>query len=547
MKYTPFHKALGLAIGTLIVLCTWSCAHSDEATASRIQSKISQVGTRAVQLRESGADVSTIQSTMQKVDSLLKSGEVADAEKLLDSLLQNPGAPVPDLARSTAAPAAPAAAHDCDPNKPMVARSRMTIDSDCVVGGDLTVTGSAVLHFDYTGNGGRLVVRGNVIVQDDATLWIQGRANERAVLVIDNEFSQQRSMTSKDGAKIKLNHVEFRTQEAVNKGKGSIYMSYEARDRSSFEVTGSISKGEEAWLLANLHDAATLSVADTQFVPNEIYIHDSSTVRISGRGTKTGVWLDAAAATGTVTLPAMNGPFSWRIGAGAGLAAAWSLQVDDAQPGIGFEIRPGTALTIKGNGVRAPATGELKISYFVAGARETLDGLKAGLQNRKISERLTLSDVQLGPIAWQIYAGDNADLTIRNSTINEIGIFGRGAKVHVERSVLQLAVLAALGPGSLLDIRDSEIWNQTIEVANQAKVSITDSKIHGTLFHARDSGSDISIDGGTFFDNPSRCSQATMVNIATGQPQCNPFRAPGGPKSAGAGKVKCTGTAGCRF
>lgn len=544
MKNTTSPTALGIVMSSLILLCSWGCAHSDEITANRIQSKISQVGTRAIELRESGSDVSPIQNAMQQVDGLLKSGEIAAAEKILDSLLRNPLAPTIDTARAVAVPAS---ARDCDPNKPMLVSGRVTVDADCTVGGDLTLTGSAVLHFDYSREGGRLVVRGNIIVQGDAKLWIQGSAQERAVLVVDNEFSQQRSMTSKDGATIKLDHVEFRTQESVSKGKGSVYMSYEARDRSSFEATGSTSKGEEAWLLANLHDAAKLIVADTQFVPNEIYVHDSSTAKISGRGTQTGVWLDAAAAKGTVTLPDMNGPFSWRIGAGAGLDVAWSLLVDDARPGIGFEVRPGSALTIKGNGARAPATGELKISYFVAGARETLDGLKAGLQNRKISERLTLNDVQLGPIAWQIYAGDNADLTIRDSTINEIGIFGRDAKVRVDHSVLQLAVLAALGPHSLLEIRDSEVWNQTIEVANQAKVSVASSKIHGTLFHARDSGSDISIDGGTFFDNPAHCTQATMLNIVTGQPQCNPFRPPGGPQSTGPGKVKCTGTAGCRF
>ena len=542
MKNTTFPNALGFAMSALILLCSSASAYSDEITANRIQSKIGQIGTRAVKLRESGSDPAPIQNAMQEVDRLLKSGKIADAEKILDSLLRDPLAPAmgPALAVGESS-------HDCDPGKPMLVSGQMTLDADCTVGGDLTVTDSAVLRFNYSSKGGRLVVRGNVIVQGDAMLWIQGSPKQRAVLVIDNEFSQQRTMTSKDGARIKFEHVEFRTQESISKGKGSIYMSYDARDRSSFEATGSSSRGEEAWLLANLHDAAQLIVNDTKFVPNEIYVHDSSTARISGRGTQTGVWLDAAAAKGAVTLPDMNGPFSWRIGAGAGLDVAWTLQVNDAQPGIGFEIRPGSALTINGNGARAPATGELKISYFVAGARETLDGLKAGLQNREVSNRLTLNDVQLGPIAWQIYAGDDADLTIKDSTINEIGIFGRNAKVRVYDSVLQLAVLAALGPNSLLEIHDSDVWNQTIEVANQAKVAIAASNIHGTLFHARDSSSDIFIDGGRFFDNPAGCTQATMLNIASGQPKCNPFRATGGPRSTGPGKVKCTGTAGCRF
>jgi hypothetical protein len=63
----------------------------------------------------------------------------------------------------------------------------------------------------------------------------------------------------------------------------------------------------------------------------------------------------------------MNGPFSWRIGAGIGLDVAWSLEVDDAQPGIGVEVKPDSALTIIGSGTRAPATGELHMSYFVVG------------------------------------------------------------------------------------------------------------------------------------------------------------------------------------
>jgi hypothetical protein len=545
MRIAALANVFGIALSWLTLIAPWGCANalSAEDTASRIQAKISQVGAGAIKLRESGGDVSSIQQAMQQVDKLLKSGKIEDAEKILDTLLTKLGLPAVGSTRA----AAPAGGRDCDPRQPMTVSGRVTVDADCTVGGDLTVTGSAVLHFDYTGRrGGRLIVGGNVIVRDDAMLWIQGRPGQRAVLAIDNEFNGQRSMTSTDNATIKLDNVEFRTQKSADRGKGSVSMNYHARGRSSFEVTGSALVEGEAWLLANLHDSAKLTIADTQHVPTEIYVHDSSSAKISGTGTRTGVWLDAGGAKGTLKLPDVKAPFSWQIGAGTGLDVRWSLQVDDAQPGMGIEVKPASALTITGRGAQAPATGELKISYFVIGSRETLDGLEAGLQNRKISDRLTLKDVQLGPIAWQIYAGDNADLTIKNSTINEIGIFGRNAKVRIERSVLQL-VLAALAPGSSLDIRDSDVWNQTIEVANTGKVSITDSKIHGTLFHARDSDSNISIEGGSFEENPARCTQATMVNIATGQPKCNPFRPPGLPRSAGAGKVECAGTEGCRW
>ena len=526
---------------------TGSPPQTENANSSRIKAKINLIRDRTTELSRSGADVEAVRDALQQVDRRLKAGQIKEAEHILDKTMAALGLSLSGEDAGRASTGVSEAA-DCDPQKPMTVSSRITVYEDCVIGGDLTVTGRGILYFDYRGAaGGRVVVSGNVIVQDDATLEVEGRQDARAVLVIDNEFSQHRSMTSRDRAVIKLNNVEFRTQKTVDRSRGSVSMTYEASGRSSLEVTGSTIVEAESWLLANLRDSATVTVVDTQHVPNEMYVHDTSVATIRGASTRTGVWLDAEGAVGTVTLPDVNGPFSWRIGAGHGLDVGWLLQVEDAQPGLGIEIRSRTALTINGHGAGAPATGELKISYFVVNAYETLDDLTAGVQDRTISDRLTLKDVQLGPIAWQIYAGDHADLTIRNSVINEIGIFGRNARVLVERSVLQLAMLAALAPDSLLTIDSSEIWNQAIEVANQAQVTIRHSLIHGSLFHARHADSWISIEGGEFRDNPDGCAQGVMVDIATGQPRCNPFSAPGRPRKSGAGKIACAETEGCGF
>ncbi|MGH6841810.1 MAG: hypothetical protein ACREDV_06915, partial [Methylocella sp.] len=386
MKAAALANALGIVLFSLIVMAPWGYADAlaEEDIATRIHAKIDQVGAGATNLRESGADVSPFQEGMQQVDQLIRSGKPEEAEKILDTLLAKLGVPP---AGSAPIAAAPSTGHICDPRQPMTVNGSVTVVEDCIVGGDLTVTGSAVLHFDYSGRkAGHLVVGGNVIVRDHATIWIQGRSDERAVFAIDNEFSQQRAMTSTDDSTIKLDHVEFRTQKSGGRGKGSVYMNYEARNRSSFTVTGSTLVEEESWLLANLHDSAKLTIADSQHVPTEIYFHDKASAEISGTGTRTGVWLDAVDAKGTLTLPDVNGPFSWRIGAGNGLDAGWSMQVENAQPGLGIEIKPTSELTIKGNGARAPATGELKVSYTVAGSRETLVGLKAGLQNGRISD-----------------------------------------------------------------------------------------------------------------------------------------------------------------
>jgi hypothetical protein len=533
--------ALGAVFYSLILIVGSGYANSltEGDIGGRIQAKAARVVAIATKLGDSGADISSIRQTMEQVNKLLQSGKPHDAEKVLDALLIKLGTAQAVSAREEV--------RVCDPRQPMSVSNSVTLDEDCTIGGDLTVTGNGVLHFDYGARKGRhLIVRGNVIVQDSATLWVQGSLDERAIFEIENEFSQQHSMASRNEAKVKLDRVELRTHASGHGGKGSISMNYDAHDRSLFEVSGSMLVEEQSWLLANLHDSAKLTMTDTQHVPDEIYLNDSSSATISGPDTRTGIWLDAAGVKGTLKLPDMHGPFSWRIGGGA-LNTRWSLVIQQALPGIGVEIKPDTELTIIGNGARAPVTGELKIAYFVIGKQAAIDGLKAGLQNHKLINRLTLQDVQLGPIAWQIYAGDDADVTIKDSTINEIGIFGRNAKVHVEQSVLQLAALAALGPGSLLDIHDCDIWNQAIEAANDGNVSISDSKIHGTLFHTQDSRSSISIRGGRFYPNAPACSQAAMVDIATGQPKCNPFSAAGMPRSAGVGKIVCTDTAGCRW
>jgi hypothetical protein len=169
MRTAALSNALGIALSWLILIAAWSCSNSlyAEDTASRIQAKISQVGAGAIKLRESGGDVSPFQVAMQEVDKLLHSGKIGDAEKILDSFLTKLGAPA---AGSAPAAAAPAGGRGCDPRQPMTVSGSVTLDEDCTVGGDLTVTGNAVLHFDYTGRkGGRLVVGGNVIVRDGAT------------------------------------------------------------------------------------------------------------------------------------------------------------------------------------------------------------------------------------------------------------------------------------------------------------------------------------------------------------------------------------------
>ena len=121
-------------------------SQSDNPTATRIQGKIARLGAHATRINKAGGDVSKIQQAMQQVDQRLKSGDPVEAERILDGLLKDLGEPVEP---SAPAAAAPRQAAQCDPQRPMTVSSSVTVQADCTIGGDLTVTGSAVLHFDY--------------------------------------------------------------------------------------------------------------------------------------------------------------------------------------------------------------------------------------------------------------------------------------------------------------------------------------------------------------------------------------------------------------
>lgn len=123
------------------------------------------------------------------------------------------------------------------------------------------------------------------------------------------------------------------------------------------------------------------------------------------------------------------------------------------------------------------------------------------------------------------------DLLIKNSIINEIGIAGP-SQIVVDSSLLQLAMLAAVGSGgNTLIINNSEIWNQSITAANNSTVILNNCNVTGSVFSTSDSLSSITVNGGCFFETPSGCTQAAMVDITTEQPYCNPFIPAGFPQN----------------
>jgi hypothetical protein len=415
-----------------------------------------------------------------------------------------------------------------------------TITGSCIITGNLTIPNGATLDVDLTAaTADTFVVQGNILLQGNGYLWVHstvGSTNDQ--FIVSNNFNQQRTITAQDSSEIRLENIEFRTQEGNLTGASSISMNYNAEDSSIFYVSNTWLNNQTAWLLLNLKNKATYIGYEPSRVPTEMYMEDSVQVELHGANTRTGVWMNFQSITDTLNLPPNQTlPLSWAIGRSmGGLNAPWYLELDSVQQqevGLGAQILPSSNVIINGSGL--PATGEIKVALLMANGTDTLQNLQVGLQNTTIANDIngsvTMNNVNLGPIAWQIYALMNENLFIKNSVINEIGI-GGPSSITVDSCLLQLAVLSAQGiGGSTMTINNTELWNQEITAFNNSDIVLNNCNVYGSMFSTSDGVSSITVNGGCFFQNPAGCTQANMVNIATGQPNCNPFIPPGFPQN----------------
>ncbi|MDB5285042.1 MAG: hypothetical protein JWO06_4117 [Bacteroidota bacterium] len=419
----------------------------------------------------------------------------------------------------------------CIQQGPDTIKTNTVITGGCIINGDLIIQDGTTLHVDLTGGlADTFIVRGNILLQGNAALFINADSGStNAQFIVSNTSNNQRSITTQGTSRVILQYIEFRTQEGDLSSAGSYYMSYYAEDSSALSISNCRLDPQKAWLLCNLKNKSSLIAVEANRLPTEIYLQDTAQMSLQGQNTNVGVWLLFESTTDTLNLPDQTGPYyNWQVGRGFGgvSASQWFLNVDSAKPGLGVQVQPFAKLVV--NGMGQPNTGEAHVNLLFANGTDTLSNLKTGLQNTNVARgRLILNNVNLGPIAWQLYAVSNETLHINNSIVNEIGVVGPSNHVTVDSSLIQLATLSGLGTtGSNLTLNNSEIWSQAIIAANTCHITLNNCKVTGSWF-STDGASDIMVNGGCFYQNPSGCTENTMVNINTGQPYCNPF-IPGG-------------------
>lgn len=422
------------------------------------------------------------------------------------------------------------------------------ITASCTITGSLTITSGVVKVNFSAAPTAVLRVEGDISISGSGVLWVDGGTFE-----IQQAYNRHRKLSSKDDAIVILKNTKF----VVNQGDGLKYLVHFASGRAKMFVVNSTLDRTSNWLLSDQKGQSMLVTIGSLYLPTEIYVKENSTVRIAEPLTQGGVWAEFAdGASGTVNLPIQSDadgelvPYSWSVGRdSAGLSGVgWQLEIANAKVGLGLECHPGAQLTVNGRGV--PASGEVKIAYYAGSGVQTLSGLAIGLQNRTLGSNLTLRNVELGPIAWQIYAYENVMLTIYSSILNEVGV-SNGGHITVYDSIIQLGGLGSLGSqGASVAVHNSQIHAQMVEALGDGVIDVHDSAVYGTVAIAYHATSKVRFHRGAMLRNsPNACPlNLSLMLDPQGIPKCNPFLAPGAAVTrAGNGIVTCDGTDGCSW
>lgn len=432
----------------------------------------------------------------------------------------------------------------CDAG-PQTITGVVLVDEPCTVSGDLVIEGNGILFVNYRGAPqNRFTIEGDLVARGDAAFYFAG-----GVLEFQQAFRSQREIRSFDRARLVIVDAEI----ATSQDRENRFMVHHAHDQSQAIFMYCRLDYARSWLIVQSNDASAVRVVASDHVPSEVYLRSRSTLSVQG-SVGQAVWMEFNDhSSGRIDLPDqvddddLQIAYSFRAGRQSTTldGIEWQLEVVDSKVGLGVESHVGSEVWVRGAG--RPRGGELRVSYSVEGGTFELHGLQVGLVNAVLDDgRLILENVSLGLAAWQIYVR-HADALITNSVINEIGVSTNG-RARVEGSILQLASLASLGEGSVLEVHGSQMYSQGMDVGGDGRVTVTNTSVHGTSFQTTDARAQVEIRDSAFVANPSDCTFETMFDTLTGIPRCNPFVPPGAPpKRSGPGVVTCTNTLGCAW
>jgi hypothetical protein len=398
-----------------------------------------------------------------------------------------------------------------------------TIQGDCAVVGNINLSGTATL----TATGGNLSVQGNITLSGQSVLSVANGA-----LTFPQVNYSQYSIALNGSSQLTLNGSSFVTNAT---GQNNFSMALNANDNSVVRFENSkLNTNTGSWLLGNFYNNSKLNIINAQNLPTEIYPFNASTISVSS-SSFAGVWLNFAPGdAGIVNIPGLDtyGNFNFKFTPSRG--NIYSVNITSSNGRIGLNSHPNSTLIVNGNALPGINYANVVFGYYVENSTApviinglTVDGFVTKLFTDQ-GRNLKLNNVYLNPFSWQVYVdqSNGFPVSIKNSIINELATFTNGI-VNISDSILQLAITGAVGPGSKMNINNTQIWTEAILAMNGGKMNITNSQIHGNYISAAGVGSSITMTNvGESRNGISPQSCAPVGGYPpnnNGVPLCNPF------------------------
>ncbi len=415
---------------------------------------------------------------------------------------------------------------DCPAGSLDLGAGSFVLRTSCLFEGDIRLSGTASLVIERTD----VVVDGDILLSGDSQLVVRA-----AAVIIDNHHVLEHRLEARDRARLFFVASILSTNRST---PGSSYASqFVGYDRSVFYILDSKIFLPDSWLLADVRGGAAVHTIQSTNFPSEIYPHEQSTVVIEGDKSDHRVWLEFSPGSEALIeeLPGRAAPVTFSFGRNTPglLNVGYQVEIVDGIVSFGIASHPSSRVTLRQT--EAPVT----IGYYFwnVDTPQVLSGIGPLTRDVSLTHQnrlLSLDDASLDSFAWQVYAASPASSSpqpvhIARSTLNEIAALDNG-RVSVSESLIQWAVIGALGPGSRIEITGSTINAQSVVTGADGVVHIDSSEIFGSIFQA-DGDSTILLSNNRLESNVCHtlclpvCPSPENGGFEGGR--CNPFNRPG--------------------
>ena len=413
---------------------------------------------------------------------------------------------------------------DCPTTGYTASANTLNLEGECVVDGNINLSGNAAL----TMTNGTLGIMGNVVLSGNAKLTVTNGG-----MVFPQTGYGQYSLSLNGNSQLTLKKTVVITNGT---GQNNFSMLLAANDSAVVTCEDSgLDPSGGSWLLGNFNGKSTLRMIGAQNLPTEIYPFDKSRVSISAGSNFAALWLEfMPGSKASVQIPSYNAQGNYNFNFGPAKGIDYAVRISSSRGRLGLNSHPDSNLIVNGRGAAGANDVDVVFGYYVENSTGpvSINGLNV---DGDITEQFTdqgrnfqLNHVNLGPFSWQVYVSESNHfpVSISNSKINEIGVLTNGL-VDLSNSVLQLAVTEAGGPGSSMNISNTEIWSQSIQAVDGGQLTISDSILHGNFIAASGAGSSIvmnDVGEGRNGIPPQSCAPVDgFPPNNDGVPLCNPF------------------------